>query len=95
MNEIFDKSILSISFLVVITLIIYILFSGNNEDEEENDNKEGFSFIEPSLNKTGKIKETNLFVEYGRYYGTRKITEGFSFTEEIDDDYTTMIVKFS
>ena len=86
MNEVFDKSILSISFLFVITLIIYILFSGNNEDEEENDNNGGFSFIEPSLNKTDKIKENDPFAEYGTFYGTRKITKGFSFTEKIYDD---------
>ena len=83
MNELFDKSILSISFLFVITLTIYILFT----DNEENDNQEGFSFIKPSFNETEKIKKNDPFAEYATYYGTQKNTEGFSFTGNNDDSY--------
>ena len=79
MAELFDKTILSISCLFVITLTIYILFSDDDDDyvyddDEYDDDMEGFqSLVENEDN------------EYATFYGT---TEGFSFTGEYEEDYT-------
>ena len=81
MAELFDKTILSISCLFVITLTIYILFSDDDDDDdyvydddEYDDDMEGFqSLVENEDN------------EYATFYGT---TEGFSFTGDYEEDDT-------
>ena len=81
MNELFDKTILSISCLFVITFTIYILFS----DEYDDANMEGFTQNHQPLVEKDEI---DPFKEYATFYSTRNITEGFSFTGEYEEEDT-------
>ena len=87
MAELFDKTILSISCLFVITLIIYILFSDNDDDDDDENASvmEGFTINEPIA---VIVKEDDPFKEYATFYGTRNVTEGFSFTGEYEEEDT-------
>lgn len=90
MNTLFDKSVLSFSSLFVITLTIYILFSDNDDydtaEDEDEDDIERFSVFQDKKEEN----ENDPFKEYGTFYGTRNITEGFSFTGGDEEDETVI-----
>jgi len=81
MTELFDKTIMSISCLFVITLTIYILFTDGDDDYDDDDydddDMEGFT-----------QNEKDEFKEYATFYGTGNITEGFSFTGDYEEEDT-------